>query len=307
GALVPDRILADLDDHIVAGFEGLLDLAVLATESGGLPVHLAGVEHPVTAAADVDERRLHRRQHVLHDAEIDVADQRRRGRRGDEVLDHHAVFEHGDLGVAGALMGGFGADLVPHNHHAFDRFAARQELGLAQDRRAAPARVATVATALPLAFQPGRPGDALNLGVGLVPFLLLGAGDPFADDGVRRVVRRHPVVGVVPGTGLPPTPAATTSTRALGGGGLIVTAVVRPVVGLVALVGVALVGGRGGHLLGVAAAGTGGIAVGVVTTLFPASTAPAPPATPAPACRGAPTLVVVPVRTGVGPVIAPAD
>ena len=77
GALVPDRVLADLDDDVVAGLEGLLDLALRAAEAGGLPVDLAGVQHAVAATADVDERRLHRRQHVLHDAEVDVADQRR--------------------------------------------------------------------------------------------------------------------------------------------------------------------------------------------------------------------------------------
>ena len=75
GALVSDRVLADLDDDVVAGLEGLLDLALGAAQSGRLPVHLAGVEHAVAAAADVDEGRLHRGQHVLHDAEIDVAHQ----------------------------------------------------------------------------------------------------------------------------------------------------------------------------------------------------------------------------------------
>ena len=76
GALVPDRVLADLDEDVVAGLSACSILRLGAAEAGGLPVDLAGVEHAVAAAADVDERGLHRRQHVLHDAEVDVADQR---------------------------------------------------------------------------------------------------------------------------------------------------------------------------------------------------------------------------------------
>ena len=70
-----DGVLADLDHHVVARLERLLDLAVGPTEAGGLPVDLARVEHAVAAAADVDERRLHRGQHILHDAQVDIADQ----------------------------------------------------------------------------------------------------------------------------------------------------------------------------------------------------------------------------------------
>ena len=85
GALVPDRILADLDDDVVAGLECLLDPAVRAAQARGLPVDLAGVEHAVAASADVDECGLHVRQHVLHDAEVDDADQRGGRRRRDEA------------------------------------------------------------------------------------------------------------------------------------------------------------------------------------------------------------------------------
>ena len=77
--------------------------------------------------------------------------------RRDEVLDDDAVLEHGDLGVAGTLVRRLGADLVAHHHHALDGLAAGQELGLAQDRRTAPAGVAAVAAALTLGLQPGRP------------------------------------------------------------------------------------------------------------------------------------------------------
>jgi hypothetical protein len=38
-----------------------------------LVLHVAPVQHGVLRRADVDERRLHARQHVLHPAEVDVA------------------------------------------------------------------------------------------------------------------------------------------------------------------------------------------------------------------------------------------
>ncbi len=242
-ALVTDGILADLHHDVVAGLERLLDLAVGPAESGGLPVHLAGVEHAVAAAADVDERRLHRRQHVLHDAQVDVADQGRRSRAGDEVFDDDAVLEHGDLGVATALVRRFGADLVADHHHPLDRLAAGQEFGFGQDRRAPASGVTAVAAALPLGFQPGRAVDALDLVVAGVGFVL-GSGRPLVHDGVRRVVRRRVVLGVVAGTGL----AATTATAALGGtlaGTVVVVGaigVVRVVIGVVVVGGVIVVG-----------------------------------------------------------------
>ena len=85
------------------------------------------------------------------------------------MFDDHAVLEHGDLGVARAFVRRFGADLVAHHHDALDGLAAGQELGLAQDRRPAPAGVTAVAATLPLGLQPGRTADALDLVGG--PFL----------------------------------------------------------------------------------------------------------------------------------------
>ena len=79
------------------------------------------------------------------------------------MLDDDAVFEHRDLGVAGARVRRFGADLVAHHHDPFDGLTAGQELGLGQDRRAAPAGVAAVAAALTLGLQPGGAADALDL------------------------------------------------------------------------------------------------------------------------------------------------
>ena len=70
----------------------------------GAVVHLAGVEHAVAAAADVDERGLHAREHVLHPPEVDVADHRGRAGAGHVVLDEDVFFEDRDL-VALAVLG----------------------------------------------------------------------------------------------------------------------------------------------------------------------------------------------------------
>ena len=84
GALVPDRILGDLHEHRLPAAQRVLDAAGLVLlQPGGVPVDLTGVEHGVAALADVDERRLHARQHVLHPAEVDVAGHRRGAGVGD--------------------------------------------------------------------------------------------------------------------------------------------------------------------------------------------------------------------------------
>ena len=72
--------------------------------SSGAVVHLAGVEHTVAAAADVDERRLHAREHVLHPPEVDVADHRGRAGAGHVVLDEDVFFQDRDL-VALTVLG----------------------------------------------------------------------------------------------------------------------------------------------------------------------------------------------------------
>src|SRR5690606_4222317 len=153
-ALVAHGILRDLHEDLVAGLQRELDAAGLVARLDGVPVDLARVEHGVAAAPDVDERRLHARQHVLHAAEVDVADERRVLRAGDVVLDEHAVLEHADLR---AVL------LRAHDHLAVDRLAAGEELGLRHDSAAAP-RLATVAAALLLRLEARGSLDALRLG-----------------------------------------------------------------------------------------------------------------------------------------------
>ena len=62
---------------------------------------VAPVEHAVLRRADVDERRLHAGQHVLHPPEVDVAVDRRVvvGRGADVVLDQAATLEDRDVRV----------------------------------------------------------------------------------------------------------------------------------------------------------------------------------------------------------------
>ena len=149
-----DGILRDLHEHAVAALERELDAAGLVAGLDGVPVDLAGVQHGVASAADVDEGGLHARQHVLHAAEVHVADERRVLVAGDVVLDEHVVFEHGDLDAA---------VLRAHDHLAIDGLAAREELRLGDDGAAA-AGLAAIAAALLLRLEPRGALDALRLG-----------------------------------------------------------------------------------------------------------------------------------------------
>ena len=263
-ALVAYRILADLHHDVVARLESLLDLAIGPAEPGSFPVDLTGIEHTVAAAADIDERGLHRRQHVLHDAEVDVADQRRRTSRGHEVFDDDSVLEHGDLGVASALMRRIGADLVAHHHHPVHRLAAGQELGFGQDRGPAAAGVATVTATLTLSLQSGRSADALDL-VGPIGLLPRGA---FVDDGVGRVVDGGSIGSVFGPVARPTLATATTATTT---GRTVGTAL-----GVLAGFFAGLVSGVGLVALGLRTVGTIGLGrrVGfVVLALLPATSA----------------------------------
>src|SRR5262249_34342810 len=145
-----------------------------ALDAVAVPVDLARVEHRVAAPADVDEGSLHRRQDVLHPAEVDVADQGVGGLPVHVVLDQDAVLQDGDLGKVLAL---------PDDHLAVDGFASGQELGLADDRCAAAPGFASLAAALALGLHPGRSVDAGDL-VGCLPRFT------YPDHGVGRVVRR---------------------------------------------------------------------------------------------------------------------
>ena len=159
GALVADRILGDLHQHRIARLERELDAARLAFQTRGIPVHLAGVQHAVAGLADVHERGLHARQHVLHAAEVDVADGGHLLDVRHVMLNEDVVLDHGDLGVAFTLA---------HHHQTLDMLAARQEI-LLHELVLAAALTAVVAAALLLGLQTG---GALDVG-DLVDVLLL--------------------------------------------------------------------------------------------------------------------------------------
>ena len=87
------------------GREQVLDPvgAGLALDVVAVVGDVAPVQDRVLRRADVDEGRFHARQHVLHPAPVDVADDLVGVvlRPGDEVLDERPALEHGDLGRPG--------------------------------------------------------------------------------------------------------------------------------------------------------------------------------------------------------------
>src|SRR5690606_7056297 len=180
------------------------DLAGLALQPGGVPIHLTGVEHRVAAAADVDESRFHRREDVLHPAEIDVADDRAAVRRGDEMLDEHTVLEHTDLSRIATLG---------DHHGPLDRLPAGEELGLRQDRGTPPARFPAVPATLTPGRQTGGAAHAAHAVLGLRLLLLGGLAVPHVDDRVGRVVRRRRGLEGVVVTAPAAAPAAATPGR----------------------------------------------------------------------------------------------
>ena len=206
GTLVADRVLGDLHQDRLAGLEHLLDLAGAVAGAQRVPVHLAGVEDRVAALADVDERRLHGGQDVLHAAEVDVADQRGLRLAGDVVLDEHLVLEDRDLGEVLVL---------PDHHDAVDRLAAGQELGLAHDRGAPATGLPALAATLLLRLETGGAVQAGDLVLGVARL-----ADP--GDGVLRVVRTAVALLARAATTAPTT-----------GGAALVVAVVVAVLGAV--------------------------------------------------------------------------
>src|SRR5262245_50532931 len=157
------------------------------------------------------------------------------------MFDDHPVFEHRDLGVAGALLWRLRADLVAHHHRPLDGLAPGQELRLAQDRRPAAAGVAAVPAALPLGLQPRRPVDALDLAGGSVRVGgLVPSRRPLVHDGVRRIVRGPPAVAIVPGAGFAAPPTTPPTIACVTAGAVLVAGIL---VGLVAgILVLALVG-----------------------------------------------------------------
>ncbi len=76
-SLGANGILAHLHQYRLARRQDRFDLAWFSLGmTQGCPVDLTGVQHCISALADVDEGCLHRGKYVLHLAEVDIADQR---------------------------------------------------------------------------------------------------------------------------------------------------------------------------------------------------------------------------------------
>ncbi len=297
GALVADRVLRHLSENGVAAGQRRLDPPGLAVQAGGVPVHLAGVDDGIAATADVDERRLHRRQDILHLAQEHAADHRIGPGLRDEVLDQDAVLEQRDLRQTAALT---------HGHHPLDGLPPGQELGLGEDLRTAARGIPGIAAALPLRLEPGGSANALHLVGGAAGASRRGLREPrLADvhDGVVGIVLARGLIAVGPATPTPTPPVAAACLT-------VVAVVVGVVVGVVLAVGVAtrfragvpgLVGGRrvhgvlsrpssvtlgsgvvGGRLPGVSG---GAVALLIICVADPAASA-APPAATAATRRG---------------------
>jgi hypothetical protein len=154
GTLGSHRVLAHLYQHRLPRLEHVLDTAVCRRAGIGIPVNLAGIQHRVATTADIHERGFHAGQHILHLAQVDVADQRCGRLAIHVVLHEHAILKDTHLGVIRTL---------PHHHQAVDGLPASQELSLAQDGRAPPTGRPALSAALPLGFQTGGALDPGNL------------------------------------------------------------------------------------------------------------------------------------------------
>ena len=173
--LAAHRILGHLDHHALSGLQHLLDARRRTLEVLRPVVHLARIQDAVASAADVDERRLHARQHVLHAPKVDVAHHRRGAGPRDVVLDEDLLFEDRDL-VAVAVLG---------DHHELVRDARRQRLGLAPPAAiAAHTTRAATAAADPASGPAG--GHLLLDGHGLGAALALLGGGLFGGGGISR-------------------------------------------------------------------------------------------------------------------------
>ena len=132
----------------------MLDALILALLAILGPINLSGVEHSVATTTNVNEGGLHRRQDVLHFAQVDIAD-RGGGRSAINVmLNEHPIFQHRQLRVVIRLT---------HNHLAVDRLATGQELRVGDDGTAATSGGTSFPTTLLLSLDTGRTLDASDL------------------------------------------------------------------------------------------------------------------------------------------------
>jgi hypothetical protein len=181
---VAHRVLDHLDEHGVARFEGHLDAGLLPAELLAVVVDVAGVQHPVLALTEVDERRLHAGEHVADLAQVDVADEGLLVGTGHVVLDEDRTLHDDDLGLVG---------VDPHQHLLARRVGGwhHLEVGAA---RAGPGAGGLLATASPPLLAAFRLTLRTGRRLGARRLLLLG--------GLGRLLRRLWLGELADGDGL---------------------------------------------------------------------------------------------------------
>ena len=95
-ALRPHGILDRLDEDLLAAGDELLDALAVALSLELGDDDLVDVQEPVALEADVHERRLHAREHVVDDTLVDVPGNRAALGTAEIDLGGLAVFENGD-------------------------------------------------------------------------------------------------------------------------------------------------------------------------------------------------------------------
>src|SRR5690625_3161297 len=117
---MPYRVFGDLNQYRIAGFQRVFDFLGLTIKLRGIPVDLTGIQDGVAPASNINERRLHGWQNVLHLAEVDVADQRVLLGIRYKVFSEDPVFEYRNLDLTLTLT---------DEHLAFNGFPPGQEFG----------------------------------------------------------------------------------------------------------------------------------------------------------------------------------
>ena len=149
-ALMANRILGDLHQHGIPGFQGLLNAPVFTRNPGGFPIHFPGVKDRVTTLTDIHESGFHRGQHILHPPQVHIANHGNLGMPRHVMLDEHIIFEHRDLVETIAFA---------HDHVTLDRFAPRQVFHFCNGTAPARRTLAVFAAPGPLGGQAsGAPG-----------------------------------------------------------------------------------------------------------------------------------------------------
>ena len=151
-ALVTNRILGHLDQNLVAGLQRMFNLARTRFRAQQLPVQVTYVNDTVAVGSDIDERRFHAGQDVLHATEVDIADLRGLRVRGNEVLDQQVIFQHTHLSDNARVVM---ALALTHHHRALHRLTTSQEFRL-RDYMALARFLTTLDTATSLRLQASR-------------------------------------------------------------------------------------------------------------------------------------------------------